>query len=124
MYCRAQIMVDFHACQWPASLPSAHDTSLAEYFDNLNEPGLSNLQARRRRAVGRPACPPLAALSDQTEAADQMEAALLVLLGQVYGVMVLWMSVCLVSAVLSHRPLWLSDAPRLIMGESAHVNLR
>ncbi len=47
-------MVDFHACQWPASLPAAHDTSLAEYFDNLNEPSLSNLQARRRRAAERP----------------------------------------------------------------------
>lgn len=37
-----QVMVDFHACQWP--MANAHDTSLAEYFDNLNEPSLSNLQ--------------------------------------------------------------------------------
>ena len=38
-----QVMVDFHACQWPAHIPSSHDTSIAEYFDNLNEPALSNL---------------------------------------------------------------------------------
>ena len=36
-------MVDFHACQWPPHIPSSHDTSIAEYFDNLNEPALSNL---------------------------------------------------------------------------------
>ena len=38
-----QVMVDFHACQWPPHIPSSHDTSIAEYFDNLNEPALSNL---------------------------------------------------------------------------------
>lgn len=36
-------MVDFHACRWPPHIPSSHDTSIAEYFDNLNEPALSNL---------------------------------------------------------------------------------
>jgi hypothetical protein len=35
--------VDFHACRWPPAVSTAHDTSLAEYFDNLNEPALSNL---------------------------------------------------------------------------------
>ena len=35
--------MDFHACQWPPHIPSSHDTSIAEYFDNLNEPALSNL---------------------------------------------------------------------------------
>jgi hypothetical protein len=39
----AQVMVDFHACRWPSSMPTSHDTSIAEYFDNLNEPALSNL---------------------------------------------------------------------------------
>lgn len=38
-----QVMVDFHACRWPPHIPSSHDTSIAEYFDNLNEPALSNL---------------------------------------------------------------------------------
>ena len=38
-----QVMVDFHACRWPPSIPTSHDTSIAEYFDNLNEPALSNL---------------------------------------------------------------------------------
>ena len=38
-----QVMVDFHACRWPSSIPSSHDTSIAEYFDNMNEPSLSNL---------------------------------------------------------------------------------
>lgn len=38
-----QVMVDFHACRWPSSIPTSHDTSIAEYFDNLNEPSLSNL---------------------------------------------------------------------------------
>ncbi len=38
-----QVMVDFHACRWPSSIPTSHDTSIAEYFDNLNEPALSNL---------------------------------------------------------------------------------
>ncbi|EIE23640.1 Metallo-dependent phosphatase, partial [Coccomyxa subellipsoidea C-169] len=37
------VMVDFHACRWPSSIPTSHDTSIAEYFDNLNEPALSNL---------------------------------------------------------------------------------
>ena len=41
--CMFQVMVDFHACQWPPHIPSSHDTSIAEYFDNLNEPALSNL---------------------------------------------------------------------------------
>ena len=41
--CAFQVMVDFHACQWPPHIPSSHDTSIAEYFDNLNEPALSNL---------------------------------------------------------------------------------
>ena len=44
-----QVMVDFHACQWP--MANAHDTSLAEYFDNLNEPSLSNLQAAASRQL-------------------------------------------------------------------------
>ena len=35
--------MDFHACRWPAAIPTSHDTSLAEFFDNLNEPALSNL---------------------------------------------------------------------------------
>ncbi len=35
--------MDFHACRWPSHIPSSHDTSIAEYFDNLNEPALSNL---------------------------------------------------------------------------------
>ena len=35
--------MDFHACRWPPHIPSSHDTSIAEYFDNLNEPALSNL---------------------------------------------------------------------------------
>lgn len=38
-----QVMVDFHACRWPSSIPTSHDTSTAEFFDNLNEPVLSNL---------------------------------------------------------------------------------
>ena len=41
--CLFQVMVDFHACRWPSHIPSSHDTSIAEYFDNLNEPALSNL---------------------------------------------------------------------------------
>ena len=41
--CSTQVMVDFHACRWPPHIPSSHDTSIAEYFDNLNEPALSNL---------------------------------------------------------------------------------
>ena len=47
--------MDFHACQWP--MANAHDTSLAEYFDNLNEPSLSNLQVSVSWYCC-PACPP------------------------------------------------------------------
>ena len=35
-------MVDFHACTWPSPELNAKDTSLAEYFDRLNEPQLDN----------------------------------------------------------------------------------
>lgn len=37
-------MVDFHACKWPTPLVNGED-SLAQTFDSLNEPGLSNLDS-------------------------------------------------------------------------------
>ena len=37
-------MVDFHACKWPSGLVNGED-SLAQKFDSLNEPTLSNLNA-------------------------------------------------------------------------------
>ena len=31
------MMMDFHACSWPESRLNAHDASLAEYFDAMND---------------------------------------------------------------------------------------
>ena len=39
-----QLMVDFHACKWPPPLVNGED-SLAQCFDSLNEPALSNLDS-------------------------------------------------------------------------------
>lgn len=39
-----QLMVDYHACKWPASLANGEDL-LAQHFDSLNEPWLSNLDS-------------------------------------------------------------------------------
>lgn len=36
----SKVMIDFHACSWPAPL-SSHDGSLAAHFDKLNEPAFS-----------------------------------------------------------------------------------
>jgi hypothetical protein len=43
----AQIMVDFRLCRWPEEVKGTRDTSVAEYFDNLNEPELSQLADTR-----------------------------------------------------------------------------
>ena len=37
-----QLMVDYHACKWPSPLTNGGD-QLAQRFDSLNEPALSNL---------------------------------------------------------------------------------
>jgi hypothetical protein len=40
-------MVDFRLCRWPDAVKGMRDTSVAEYFDNLNEPELSQLADSR-----------------------------------------------------------------------------
>ena len=37
-------MTDYHACVWPTPLVNGEE-SLAQRFDSLNEPGLSNLDS-------------------------------------------------------------------------------
>jgi len=62
--CLLQVMVDFHACRWPPHIPSSHDTSIAEYFDNLNEPALSNLAENLEMEEEESGCrPPLITFS-------------------------------------------------------------
>lgn len=39
-----QLMVDYHACKWPSPLVNGEDP-LAQHFDSLNEPALSNLDS-------------------------------------------------------------------------------
>ena len=39
-----QVMVDFEACKWPNKLVNGSD-ELAQRFDSLNEPSLSNLDS-------------------------------------------------------------------------------
>ena len=34
------MMMDFHACSWPEPRLNAHDTSLAQYFDAMNDEAL------------------------------------------------------------------------------------
>lgn len=57
-----QVMIDFHACSWPAPL-SSQDDSLAAHFDELNEPAFSQavqvgaeLARGRRQLVSAAAC--------------------------------------------------------------------
>ena len=38
-------MVDFHACRWPEHLSTGGGEALAQHFDSMNEPALSNLDA-------------------------------------------------------------------------------
>lgn len=45
-----QVMMDFHACHWPSHLGNGTGTELAQYFDEMNEPGLSQVEAAITRA--------------------------------------------------------------------------
>jgi hypothetical protein len=59
--CASQMMVDFHACSWPRPELNAEDTSLAEYFDAMNDeplrPVLAALQQQHSQALGRKQSP-------------------------------------------------------------------
>lgn len=44
-----QVMVDFHACRWPAEL-NAMDTSLAEHFDAMNTAAVAQVAEALDRA--------------------------------------------------------------------------
>lgn len=43
--CPCQVMMDFHACHWPSHLGDGTGTELAQHFDQMNEPSLSDVEA-------------------------------------------------------------------------------
>jgi hypothetical protein len=55
------MMVDFHACSWPRPELNAEDTSLADYFDAMNDeplrPVLAALQQKHTPTLGRKQSP-------------------------------------------------------------------
>lgn len=48
-----QLMMDFHACRWPAPHLNALDESLAQYFDEMNDGPLSSVLDLLDQSSGR-----------------------------------------------------------------------